>query len=206
MSTDNDHPLRKGLRKYLNEKQLELLASSRVGICGCGGLGSNAAMLLARSGVEKLVLVDFDVVDHSNLNRQHYWPGQVGSKKVTALADNLLGINPQMDIECLDARIDADNLPSILSLCPIWVEALDAADSKTLFVEQALLHDCRVVSASGICGIGGPPMLKRHIGKLVLVGDFHTSQEHAPPMAPRVTQASALIADSVLEILLGLQA
>lgn len=154
--------------------------------------------------MEKLVLVDFDEVDHSNLNRQHYWPGQVGVKKVSALADNLACINPNMDIKCLDVKMDADNLQSILPLCPIWVEALDAADSKTIFVEQALLHGCQVVSASGICGIGGPPMRKRHMGRLVLVGDFHTSQEDAPPMAPRVTQAAALMADSVLEILLDL--
>ena len=82
--------LHNGLARYLSPDQLEALRAARVGIAGAGGLGSNAALMLARSGVGNLVLVDDDVVDASNLTRQQYWPRHVGRPKVEALAELLL--------------------------------------------------------------------------------------------------------------------
>ncbi|MBO5491259.1 MAG: sulfur carrier protein ThiS adenylyltransferase ThiF, partial [Desulfovibrio sp.] len=73
-------------------------------------------------------------------------------------------------------------------------------------VENALLAGCRVASASGMGGWGGPAMTRRTLGTMVLVGDFTTDVLTAPPQAPRVTEAAALLADAVLEMLLGPQA
>ena len=195
--------LHTGLARYLSPDQLATLRAARVGIAGAGGLGSNAALMLARSGVGNLVLVDDDVVDASNLNRQQYWPRHVGRPKVEALAELLLELNPEMDVEARRMRLDQNNMAEVLPACPIWVEAFDGPDDKTLLVETALLGGYRIASASGMGGWGGKAMGKRYLGNLVLVGDFSTDILLAPPLAPRVTEAAALLADAVLEMVLG---
>ena len=195
--------LHTGLARYLSPDQLATLRAARVGIAGAGGLGSNAALMLARSGVGNLVLVDDDVVDASNLNRQQYWPRHVGRPKVEALAELLLELNPEMGVEARRMRLDQNNMAEVLPACPIWVEAFDGPDDKTLLVETALLGGYRIASASGMGGWGGKAMGKRYLGHLVLVGDFSTDILLAPPLAPRVTEAAALLADAVLEMVLG---
>ncbi len=194
--------LREGLRSCLSDSQIQLLRNTPVGIAGAGGLGSNVAMLLARSGLERLTIIDHDSVEPSNLNRQHYWPRHIGQSKVEALKESLLALNPHIRLSLHNVFLDDKNIPSLLPACGIWVEAFDRADSKALFVEKALLAGRRVISASGICGIGGKPIAMRKIGALTLVGDFQTDQCMAAPMAPRVVQAAGLMADCVLESIL----
>lgn len=194
---------KEGLKKYLSDSQLSALARAHVGIAGAGGLGSNIAMLLARSGLERLTIIDHDVVEGSNLNRQHYWPRHLGQKKALALKDLLLELNPRMSVDCHCVYLDEASLPPLLKDCGIWAEAFDSAAAKAFFVEQALLAGRQVISASGICGVGGPPLARRIMGGLTLVGDFHTDLCMAPPMAPRVTQAAAIMADRALELILG---
>ena len=195
--------LHTGLARYLSPDQLATMRAARVGIAGAGGLGSNAALMLARSGVGNLVLVDDDVVDASNLNRQQYWPRHVGRPKVEALAELLQELNPEMGVDARRMRLDQNNMAEVLPACPIWVEAFDGPDDKTLLVETALLGGYRIASASGMGGWGGKAMGKRYLGNLVLVGDFSTDILLAPPLAPRVTEAAALLADAVLEMVLG---
>lgn len=195
--------LRQGLRRYFSPEQLALLQAARVGVAGAGGLGSNAAFMLARCGVEHLLLADDDVVEPSNLNRQHYWPRHLGRPKVEVLAELLRELNPEIRVETRRLRLTPDNLPEILPACPIWVEALDDPQAKTMLVEQALLRGHLVASASGMGGYGGPAMQKRRLGRLTLVGDFSTDVLMAPPLAPRVTEAAALLADAALEFILG---
>lgn len=199
----NPDALREGLARYFSPDELARLRAARVGIAGAGGLGSNVALMLARSGVEDMLLIDHDVVDASNLNRQQFWPRHVGRPKVEALGELLRELNPHMRLELVNARLTENNLPRLLPACPLWVEAFDAAESKTLLVEQALLAGRRIASASGLAGVGGPAMQRRRLGNLVLVGDFQSDVASAPPLAPRVTQAAALMADAVLEWILG---
>ena len=194
--------LHTGLARYLSTKQIEALHAARVGIAGAGGLGSNAALMLARSGIGNLLVVDDDVVDASNLNRQQYWPRHVGRPKVEALAELLLELNPAMQVETRRMRMDQHNIATVLPACPIWVEAFDGPDDKTLLVETALLGGYRIASASGMGGWGGKAMGKRYLGNLVLVGDFETDILEYPPLAPRVTEAAALLADAMLEFIL----
>lgn len=202
-NTAENNPLCQGLGRYLAPEQIAILQQAHIGIAGAGGLGSNAALMLARSGVQHLTLVDDDVVDASNLSRQQYWPRHVGRCKVDALHEILLELNPQMMVDRHKTRITRASLPALLPLCPIWVEALDNPEDKSFFVENALLAGHRVASASGMGGFGGAPMGRRKLGNLVLVGDFTTDILMAPPLAPRVTEAAALLADTVLEMLLG---
>lgn len=203
MSEDRYH-LREGLQKYLRHPQLAKLAKTHIGIAGAGGLGSNVAMILARSGIEKLTIIDNDIVENSNLNRQHYWPRHLNKPKVFALSEILLELNPAIELTLIEKRIEQINLATLLPGCPIWVEALDVAQMKSAFIEKALLSGCQVVGASGICGIGGEPLKIKKLGNLVLVGDFQTSSDKSPPMAPRVIQAAALMADIVLDWILDL--
>ena len=194
--------LHTGLERYFTPEQRARLSAARVGVAGAGGLGSNAALMLARCGLGHLLLVDHDLVEASNLNRQQYWPRHVGRPKVEALAELLCELNPDLDVQTRQERLTPQNLPAILPVCPIWVEALDGPDDKSLLVEIALLLDRRVASASGMGGCGGAPMSRRSLGNLVLVGDFTTDILVAPPLAPRVTEAAALLADAVLEMIL----
>ena len=200
--------LEQGLRSHLTPEQLSRLAAVRVGFAGIGGLGSNCAMMLARSGLKQLLLVDEDVVDASNLNRQHYFPRHLGQSKVLALSEQVRELG-DLHIDARPLRLDARNLPAILALAPIWVEALDELATKRLFVEEALRAGVFCVSASGLAGWGGPPM-RRHVltdkdgsPRLILVGDFTSAvSELLPPLAPRVMQAAAMQADAVLEYIL----
>ena len=142
--------LHTGLARYFSPEQIDALRSARVGIAGAGGLGSNAALMLARSGIGNMLVVDDDVVDASNLNRQQYWPRHVGRPKVEALAELLLELNPAIQVETRRLRMDQHNIGTLLPACPIWVEAFDGPDDKTLLVETALLGGYRIASASGM--------------------------------------------------------
>jgi len=201
--------LEQGLRRHLSPEHFTRLAAARVGLVGAGGLGSNCAMMLARSGLKRFVLVDGDVVDTSNLNRQHYFPRHVGQSKVLALSEQIRELG-DIDVDAHCARLDERNIQDILALAPIWVEALDDPAAKRLFVEEALQAGLFCVSASGLAGWGGLPMQRRVLTRkdasprLVLVGDFSSAvSKSLPPLAPRVMQAAALQADAVLEHLLG---
>ena len=200
------------LRHNLPPEQLAGLAAARVGFAGAGGLGSNCAMMLARSGLKDFVLVDGDVVDASNLNRQHYFPRHIGQSKVLALSEQLRELG-EMRIDARRVWLDARILPGMLALAPIWVEALDDPATKRLFVEEALRAGIFCVSASGLAGWGGPPMQRRVLThtdgspRLILVGDFTSAvSETLPPLAPRVMQAAAMQADAVLEHIWGWKA
>ena len=192
-----------GLARYLAPEQLAKLASVSVGIAGAGGLGSNCAMLLARSGIRRMVIVDHDRVEPSNLNRQFYFPQDVRAAKVEALGRNLRLIDPGIKLLLVNKRISPRNIAELFSGCAIVVEALDQAGHKAVLCNTLMSMPCFIVSASGIGGIGGV-MIRRKIGsKMVCVGDFSAEVNGSnPPLGPRVMQAAAMQADAVLEYLL----
>lgn len=194
--------LQEGLKRYLSEKELLKLSSIRIGIAGAGGLGSNCAMLLVRSGIKKLTIVDFDFVDASNLNRQFFFPEDIGMPKVEALSRNLKRLEPDLDLRLIERRLDKGNARELFSDCPIVVEALDQAEDKAMLCETLIQNGIFVVGASGLGGKSGPPMQKRKMGKnLICVGDFVTeADEENPPFSPRVMQAASLQAEAVLEV------
>ena len=189
---------------YLTEGERTRLERAVVGVAGVGGLGSNVAVHLVRAGVKRLILADFDIVSPSNLNRQFFFRDQIGRRKVTALADNLRRIDPDLDLSLHDVRLDAANLRPLFSMCDVVVEAFDNVESKTALITT--IRDRPVVSASGLAGWGRSNEIRtRRIGRnLVMVGDFASDvRDGLAPVGPRVTIAAAMQANAVAAILLG---
>jgi len=186
----------------------ERLKTATVGIAGVGGLGSAIAIALARSGVGRLILADFDIVEPSNLNRQQYFVDQLGLPKVDALKENLRRINPCVKAAAFFGRLDADNLPQVFAGVNIMVEAFDAADQKAMLVETFRRHfpSTPLVAASGLAGFeSANSVTTRKAGRnFYLVGDGETGAEPGRGlMAPRVGVAAHHQANAVLRLLLN---
>jgi len=184
------------------------LKAATVGIAGVGGLGSAVAVALARIGIGRLIVADFDVVEPSNLNRQQYFVDQLGMYKVDAIYDNLCRINPYVKIEPHRLLLDTENIPAIFANCSIVVEAFDRVDMKAMLVNTLLekMPTTTVVAASGLAGYSSSNTIttRRVSRRLYLVGD--TVSEAKPGnglMAPRVGIAAGHQANQVVRILLG---
>ena len=186
----------------------EKVKSSVVGIAGLGGLGTVIAIALARIGVGKLILADFDVVEPSNLNRQQYFVNQIGKPKVEATKENISMINPYVDIEIHNIVLNHDNVPEVFKETKILVEAFDRADMKSMLVNSFLERypDRFMVCASGLAGYHDANSIQaRKYGKgLYIIGDKSSAaQPGRGLMAPRVGVAASHQANKVLEIILG---
>lgn len=191
----------KGIALYLGEDRLRFVQNVVIGIAGAGGLGSNCAMHLVRSGFKRFVIADFDEVDVSNLNRQCYCLDQVGQFKVEALARNMRMVNPDVELELVNARLSEANMLETFSRCDAVVEALDLPTFKKMVVETFLPTRRLVVSASGIGGTGdADAIITRKVrDNLYMIGDETTEcTEDHPPFAPKVMVAAAKQADVVL--------
>ena len=146
--------LRRALLKNCSEERLAAFENATVAICGLGGLGSNIAVMLARAGIGKLILADFDKVEISNLNRQQYKLSQIGEYKSAALCKNLKEINPFITLEAYTAAITPDNAEEILSCADIICEAFDKAENKAMLTNFVLenMPDKYLVASSGMAG------------------------------------------------------
>ena len=203
----NMSTLANGLARYFSTNQLNRLRNTAVGIIGAGGLGSNVALMLVRSGVRHLALVDHDHVDASNLNRQAFLPEDIGKSKVRALACHLYSLEPDISLETHELLVTSENARQLLLDYPIVVEAVDNAETKAMLYEIFAPFKALYVTASGMGGFGQheAPMITRHIRhNVIAVGDFITTADNSnPPLAPRVMQAAALQADAVLTHILS---
>ena len=182
----------------------EKIKTATVGIAGLGGLGSVVAVALARIGVGRLILADFDVVEPSNLNRQQYFIDQLGQTKAEALETNLKRINPYVEYETHSVRLTPENIPTLFAEADVLVEAFDRADQKAMLLQS--FKNKPIVAASGLAGSGsGETIGVRRMGKnIYVVGDLETGA--APGcglMAPRVGIAAHMQANVVLRLLLG---
>ncbi len=184
-----------------------LLKQAGVGIAGCGGLGSTVALALARVGTGFLRIVDFDVVEPSNLNRQQYYVDQIGKPKVHALAENLARVNPAVRIDPREVRITPDLVETLFADVDVVVEAFDRSQEKAMLAEAMIRRfpGKPFVMGLGMAGYGGNALLRtRKLGDLYVCGD--ELSEAGPGfglMAPRVMAVAAMMANQVLEILLG---
>lgn len=185
----------------------EKLKEAKVCILGLGGLGSNVAVLLARSGIGYLKLVDFDTVEASNLNRQQYRISHIGIKKTEAMKSIIKEINPFVETEVLDIKIDRENIYSIVGDIEIVVEAFDRAETKAMLMEELLTNTNKiVVSASGMAGLGSAnEIVTRKIkDNFYLVGDNYSDyEEYSGIMSTRVMICAAHQANVVLRLILG---
>jgi len=199
-------------REYFSCREpavLTVLRQSTVGIAGAGGLGSNVAVSLARAGVGRLVIADFDKVEPSNLNRQQYFIDQVGQRKVEALRENLLLVNPFSLYEVHDVRVTRRNAARLFARVDVLVEAFDRAEAKEMLIETCLAKfpGRPIVAASGLAGYGGNRRVHtRKMGNLYICGD-EASQcpKGISPMAPRVALVAAMQANLVVELLVKMR-
>lgn len=186
----------------------EKLRASRIAIAGLGGLGSNIAVSLTRAGVGELLLVDFDRVELSNLNRQQYDTADLGRLKTEALRDRLLKINPYVVIKHQTVRVDPTNAAEIFGGYGIVCEAFDKAATKAMLI-NTLLEQCpemTIISGSGMAGAlsANTIVTKRAFGRLYLCGDGVTDMADANGlMAPRVAVCANHEANMALRLMLG---
>jgi sulfur carrier protein ThiS adenylyltransferase len=183
------------------------LGKFRVGIAGAGGLGSNCAVALARSGVGTLVIADFDVIESANLNRQYYFSDQVGMAKIVALKENIRRVNPSTIVYAHNIRLNASNIPSVFHGCDIIVEAFDLASEKEMLIEtvQEKMPGVPLIVGSGMAGWGKSDLLKcRKADDFLYVCGDESSEvsDELPCLAPRVGIVSNMQANQVVEILL----
>lgn len=205
-------PTKEEMRRALVERHGEVLQKrfegASVAVCGLGGLGSNIAISLARAGVGRLHLIDFDRVDLSNLNRQQYAAAQLGMEKTAALKQNLLAAAPYCHIRTDTVRVTADNLAGLLEEDDIICEAFDDAEAKAMLVDGVLaqLPGKYLVAGSGMAGIGSPNDIqtRRVTSRFYFCGDGVSDvDEGIGLVAPRVMLCAAHQALTVLRILAG---
>jgi sulfur carrier protein ThiS adenylyltransferase len=183
------------------------LSKFRVGIAGAGGLGSNCAVSLARSGVGTLVIADFDIIEEANLTRQYYFTNQIGMNKTVALKENISRINPDIFVIVHQKKLDRENIPQIFAGCDIIVEAFDNSSMKEMLIEivQEKMQGIPVIVGSGMAGWGKTNDLRyRKIDDTLFVcGDESTEVlDNLPPVAPRVAIVANMQANTVIEILM----
>lgn len=186
----------------------EKIKGATVGIAGLGGLGSNIAEMLARTGVGRLVLADFDLVEPSNLNRQNYTVRHLGMPKVEATKLHLSEVNPYLKIAVHFIRVDESNLARIFEGCDVVCEAFDDPAQKAMLVSGLLeqLPDVAVVASSGMAGYASANQIKtsKQFQNLYLCGDGETdARPGCGLMAPRVGVCAGHQANMVLRLLLG---
>ncbi|WP_116111825.1 sulfur carrier protein ThiS adenylyltransferase ThiF [Austwickia chelonae] len=202
--------IRAALAGRMGSQQVALLSEARVGVAGLGGLGSQIALALARTGVGSLHLVDHDVVDLANLNRQAYDLADLGVSKTAALAARIARINPYLEVTTRDVRVTAEDAPGVFAGCAVVCEAFDDPAAKAMLTESLLIGDPRVVvvGASGMAGHDRTDtMVTRQVGSRWWVcgdgvSDIGTG---APMVAPRVMACAGAQAMLTVRIILALE-
>ena len=189
--------------RHSPEKQ-KLLSAGRVAIAGLGGLGSNVAYALARIGVGHLHLIDFDVVDITNLNRQQYFMEHIGMYKTDALKSLLLKINPYLDIDTDCIKVTEENLTKLFCDDLIVCEAFDNPEAKAMLVNGILEHfpEKKLVSATGMAGYGSSNTIRTQklMKNFYLCGDRETAPTYGNGlMAPRVAICAAHEANMITD-------
>ncbi|GAA0178369.1 thiamine biosynthesis protein ThiF [Clostridium sediminicola] len=186
------------------------IKKSKVAVAGLGGLGSNIAVMLARIGVGELLLVDFDVVELSNLNRQCYNISHIGMPKTLALKKQIEEINPFINVYTHNIKVTKENVSTLLNGYHIICEAFDNPEAKSMLVNVALeeLTGTKIVAASGMAGYGSSNLIKttKPMKGLYVCGDMKNEAKIGQGlMAPRVQICAGHQANMVLRLLLGIE-
>ncbi len=172
----------------------------KIGIAGAGGIGSNVAVHLVRTGITELKIADFDNIEASNLNRQFYFHHQIGASKVETLKKNLLDINPEGNFHVENMKLDRENMADFFDGCDIVVEALDKSKYKSMLVEEIYPSGKLIVSASGIAHWNVENIqIKEVMPNLFVVGDFEKDIDKYKTYSHKVSIAAAMMAGIVLE-------
>lgn len=214
MESGLHEPSRQEMLAALEKRQgadvVRKLQATTVAVCGLGGLGSNIAISLARAGVGKLVLVDFDCVDVTNLHRQQYKAGQVGMAKPDALLANLKEIAPYTEYETHFEKVTEENVSALLAGADVICEAFDNAEAKAMLVNTVLesMPEKFLVAASGMAGFDtGNAIATRKVTKrFYICGDGKSDvNDGIGLVAPRVMLCAAHQALTAIRLVLGLE-
>jgi sulfur carrier protein ThiS adenylyltransferase len=184
------------------------LSKFTVGLAGAGGLGSNCAIALARSGVGTIVIADYDVVEALNLNRQYYFTDQIGMMKTDAIRENIARVNTEVRVVTHQMMLDRSNIAKAFSGCDIIIEAFDNSEMKEMLIEtiQTKMTGIPLIVGSGMAGWGKTNAItcRRIDDSLYVCGDEATEvSEELPPLAPRVGIVANMQANVAIEILMN---
>lgn len=183
------------------------ISRASVAICGLGGLGSNVAIHLARCGVGRLHLLDFDRVDLPNINRQQYRLDQIGTPKTEALRDELRDFAPYINIVTDQVKLTPENIPELLKDDEYIVEAFDKADQKAMLCNVVLeeLPEAVLIAGSGMAGYGKSNEIqtRRVSSRFYICGDGEMGLEQAGTLfSPRVAICAAHQANLVIQLIM----
>ncbi len=211
MAIPTEREMKRALEERQGKERVERFSHSVVAVCGLGGLGSNVAVSLARAGVGRLILIDFDRVEVSNLHRQQYGAAQVGMYKTEALAENLRAIAPYTCLTCHTCRITPENLESLLADADVICEAFDGAQDKAMLADGVCerMPEKVLVMASGMAGMGPANEIRtrRISDHFYVCGDGVSDVDDGDGLVPsRVMLCAAHEAHAVLRILAGEEA
>lgn len=206
MGIPTEKEWKEALAKRQGRALLEGFQKASVAVCGLGGLGSCIALCLARAGIGKLILIDYDRVELSNLHRQQYKPGQIGLLKTEALAENLKEVNPYIRLETVTERITEENFSEILKNAQIICEAFDDPEAKAMLVNGVLekMPEKYLIAASGMAGMDSANSIctKKVMGHFYLCGDGKSEVKESMGLtAARVMVCAAHQAHMALRIL-----
>lgn len=139
------------LIKLSGEDGFSQLQQAHVAIVGLGGVGGHACEAIARCGVGQITIIDFDVVDLTNLNRQIIATHDtVGQKKVAVMKQRICSINPNAEVITQDAFLSNDNCGSlILNDVDYIIDAIDSLKSKLALIEYAINNNIKIISSMG---------------------------------------------------------
>lgn len=173
---------------------------SVVAVLGCGGLGSNAANILARLGVTKLIIYDYDVVEPSNLNRQNYGIDDIGRPKVEVTKKRLESQLPAVKVSARHQLVTAEELAAVYEEADIFVEAFDSVEAKMLAYDFFAERQKPYICTTGVAGPYGE-IGRKDFGNIHVVGDFQ-GEDRKDCYAPKVVAIAALECQIVLELLM----
>lgn len=184
------------------------IRSSTVAILGLGGLGSAVAGAMAKIGIGKMLISDYDVVEPSNLNRQHYFVDQIGMLKTEALQENLLRMNPSVSLELIKEQLTESRLPQLFGHVDVLIECFDDPAMKAATLRSILteMKEVAYVGSSGMAGFGDNNHIQTKMlrpGIFIIGDETSAARPGMGLMAPRVGIAAHHQANQALRILLG---
>ncbi|UUV16607.1 thiamine biosynthesis protein ThiF [Clostridioides difficile] len=211
--------IQKGVKPSLDELENLLIArhtpnihnklkKGKVAILGLGGLGSNVAISLARIGVGELLLIDYDVVEPSNLNRQQYFIDDIGKLKTDAMIENIKKINPFIKLNKRDIFLNKNNM-DIIKDSDLIIEAFDDASCKAQVCNYVLINlkDKYLIASSGMAGYYDSNIIttKNIKDRFYICGDFVNEAKFGEGlMAPRVAICANHMANLATQILIDM--
>lgn len=141
-----------GVSRLIGAAAHERVRRAHMAVVGVGGVGSWAAEALARSGVERITLIDLDHVAESNTNRQIQALGdEYGRAKVVSMAERIRAINPRAQVACIEEFVTEENVAALMQGFDLVLDCIDQVSAKAALIAQARRTGCPVIT----CGAAG---------------------------------------------------